>query len=205
MTKVSIIKAALVAMTLVLTITSCRDRVQESAHTDNVVVKDSARLASPSANSELFVEVEKGVVLNKVKDIFRLLKSEYMYHGGSYDNDLFDKVFCSKSWNKLLLAVRCKEEQSGTLCFEINHWSMTRYSGSMPSYDEFNVENIDLLSPVKRATVAFTVYENDTYTPARIDLVYEDGQWVIDNFHNLKFMIDMRSALWNFVANSQAI
>jgi len=110
-------------------------------------------------------------------------------------------MFCSKSWNKLLLAVRCKEEQSGTLFFEINHWSMTRYSGVLLSFDEFEVEHVDLLSDVKRASVTFTVYEADTYTPARIDLVFEDGRWVIDNFHNLKYMIDVRNAMWNYVAN----
>jgi len=147
------------------------------------------------------MEAEKGIVLDRVKDIYRLLKSEYMYHGGSYENEIFDKMFCSKSWNKLLLAVRCKEEQSGTLFFEINHWSMTRYSGVLLSFDEFEVEHVDLLSDVKRASVTFTVYEADTYTPARIDLVFEDGRWVIDNFHNLKYMIDVRNAMWNYVAN----
>ena len=82
---------------------------------------------------------------------------------------------------------------------------MTRYSGTLPSFDEFEVEYVDLLSPVKRASVAFTVYEDDTYTPARVDLVYEDGRWVIDNFHNLKYMIDVRSAMWNYVAHPYII
>lgn len=192
---------ALAAFVLALTTTSCRDRGQMVTG-DTHVVSDSAKLASTGAiNSEMHMEAEKGIVLDRVKDIYRLLKSEYMYHGGSYENEIFDKMFCSKSWNKLLLAVRCKEEQSGTLFFEINHWSMTRYSGVLLSFDEFEVEHVDLLSDVKRASVTFTVYEADTYTPARIDLVFEDGRWVIDNFHNLKYMIDVRNAMWNYVAN----
>lgn len=192
---------ALAAFVLALTMASCRDRGQMVTG-DTHVVSDSAKLASTGAiNSEMRMEAEKSVVLDRVKDIYRLLKSEYMYHGGSYENEIFDKMFCSKSWNKLLLAVRCKEEQSGTLFFEINHWSMTRYSGVLLSFDEFEVEHVDLLSDVKRASVTFTVYEADTYTPARIDLVFEDGRWVIDNFHNLKYMIDVRNAMWNYVAN----
>lgn len=192
---------ALAAFVLALTTTSCRDRGQMVTG-DTHVVSDSVKLASTGAiNSEMRMEAKKGIVLDRVKDIYRLLKSEYMYHGGSYENEIFDKMFCSKSWNKLLLAVRCKEEQSGTLFFEINHWSMTRYSGVLLSFDEFEVEHVDLLSDVKRASVTFTVYEADTYTPARIDLVFEDGRWVIDNFHNLKYMIDVRNAMWNYVAN----
>ena len=128
-----------------------------------------------------------------------------MYRGGSCENELFDKAFCSKSWNKLLMAVHRKEEQTGTLFFEINHWSMLRYSGVQLSFDEFEVEHVDLFSPVKRASVTFTVYEADTYTPARIDLIYEDGRWVIDNFHNLKYGIDVRNAMWNYLANPNNI
>ena len=133
------------------------------------------------------------------------IKSDYMLHGGSYENELFDKAFCSKSWNKLLMAVRCKEEQTGSLFFEMNHWSMTRYSGVLLSFDEFEVESLDLFSDVKRATVTFTVYESDTYTPARIYLVYEDGRWMIDDFRNLKYMIDVRNAMWDYIAKPDMI
>lgn len=193
---------AFAALMLVSTMTSCSDCGQTEAQDESVVASSSEELDLPNAmNSEMRLEAEKGIVLNRVKDIYRFVKADYMLHGGSSENELFDKVFCSKSWNKLLMAVRCKEEQTGTLFFEINHWSMTRYSGVLLSYDEFEVESIDLLSEVKRATVTFTVYESDTYTPARIYLVYEDGRWMIDNFQNLKYMINVRNAMWNYIAN----
>jgi len=49
--------------------------------------------------------------------------------------------------------------------------------------------------------VSFTVYEATTYVPARIDLVFEEGRWVIDNFHNLKYMTDFRESMWDFLRN----
>jgi hypothetical protein len=193
------------AMTLVLTATSCRERAHEPAQAATVV-KDTARLVTPdSLNSEMRAQIERGVILNQVHNVYRLLRSEYMYRGGSCENELFDKAFCSKSWNKLLMAVRCKEEQTGSLFFEMNHWSMTRYSGVLLSFDEFEVESLDLFSDVKRATVTFTVYESDTYTPARIYLVYEDGRWMIDDFRNLKYMIDVRNAMWDYIAKPDMI
>ena len=75
---------------------------------------------------------------------------------------------------------------------------MTRYSGVIVNFDEFELTSMSL-EPEKRATVDFTVYEADTYTPASIDLVYEDGRWVIDDFHNLKYMLDVRNCMWDFL------
>ena len=49
------------------------------------------------------------------------------------------------------------------------------------------------------ATVAFTVYEQDTWEPAQIDLVFEDGEWKIDNFYQMKYRIDLRTAMWDYL------
>ena len=48
----------------------------------------------------------------------------------------------------------------------------------------------------------FTVYEMYTYCPARIDMVYEDGRWVIDNFYDKKFMVDVRSSMQQYIATN---
>lgn len=152
------------------------------------------------ANSEVRLELERQVVLNRVKDIFRYVKSDYVLYGPAAENELLDKIFCSKSWNELLMDVRRKEAATGTLFFEINYWTMTRDPGTI-SFDEFEVTSLNLHGE-KSASVSYTVYEADAYNPARIDLVYEDGKWVIDNFHHMKYMLDMRSCMWNYIANT---
>ena len=45
------------------------------------------------------------------------------------------------------------------------------------------------------------VYDSDSYTPARIELVYEDGNWKIDNFYHLKYMLNMRSMMSQYLGN----
>ena len=97
------------------------------------------------------------------------------------------------------MAVRCKEEETGTLFFEIDRWSMLRYPGSFVSFEEFEVRDLWIDGNQKRASVSFVVYDDDTYTPARIDLVYEDNRWLIDDFHNLRYMLDLRSCMWNYL------
>ena len=202
LSKLGIIKTAFWGMMLAVLTTGCHDRSNQSNQTVTTVEEDTVSLVTPdSLTSEMSEEAERGVVLSQVKNIYRLLRAEYMIRGGSYENELFDKVFCSKSWNNLLMTVRYKEEQTGTLFFEIDHWSMTRYSGTLPSFDEFEVDSYWSEGKEKRASVTFVVYGSDSYTPARIDLVYEDNRWVIDNFYNLRYMLDVRNSMWNYLAN----
>ena len=67
------------------------------------------------------------------------------------------------------------------------------------NFDEFEVKNIVISDNEMRAQVDFTVYEPNNYIPARIELVYEDGQWKIDNFYRLKYMFNMRERMWQFL------
>jgi hypothetical protein len=121
--------------------------------------------------------------------------------GGSVDSDLLDLSFCSKSWNKLLMAVRSKEHNTGTLFFEVNKWTMA-YESGLVDFDEFEVSDLTIGPDNERtATVTFMVYDSDSYTPARIELVYEDGNWKIDNFYHLKYMLNMRSMMSQYLGN----
>ncbi|MBO7539167.1 MAG: hypothetical protein J6T44_07775 [Prevotella sp.] len=152
-------------------------------------------------SSEVSAMIERGVVLEQVKTIYSIIKKECTYLGGSTDNDLLDKAFCSKSWNQLLMAVRRQEYLTNTLFFEVNHWTMS-HDTNLVNFEEFEVRNCVFTADEKRAQVDFTVYEAETYTPARIELVYEDGQWKIDNFYHLKYMFNMRERMWEYLDNS---
>ena len=193
----NLIKASLLGLMVIMLAASCQRASQVKSETtpDVVAVTDTI-----IQNSEMQYALERAAVLERVKGIYSVIHSDYMSQGGVFDSELFDKAYCSKSWNQLLMAIRCKEEQNNRMFFEINHWSMTRYSGIVVDFDEFEVATLSL-EPEKRATVNFTVYEPDTYTPASIDLVYEDGRWMIDDFHNLKYMLDVKDSMWDFLVS----
>ena len=193
----NIIKAPLLGLMVIILAASCQRASQVKSETtpDVVAVTDTI-----IQNSEMQYALERAAVLERVKGIYSVIHTDYMSQGGVFDNELFDKAYCSKSWNQLLMAIRCKEEQNNRMFFEINHWSMTRYSGIVVDFDEFEVATLSL-EPEKRATVNFTVYEPDTYTPASIDLVFEDGRWMIDDFHNLKYMLDVKDSMWDFLVS----
>jgi hypothetical protein len=158
-------------------------------------------MATPdSVTSEMALQLEREALLERVRAMYTLVKHECIYLGGSVDNDMLDKSFCSKSWNKLLMAVRSKEHNTGTLFFEVNKWTMT-YDSDLVSFDEFEVQELNMDTDEMTATVNFTVYASDTYTPARIELVYEDGNWKIDNFYHLKYGLNLRSQMWDYLGN----
>ena len=169
------------------------------ADSTQIILKDTMLL-----NSEMNVTVESGIVLEHVRWIYNMVKSESMNLGGSVENDLLDRAYCSKSWNKLLAEVRRKEFRTYNLFSEVNHWTMA-YDTNLVSFDEFEVRNCYIGPNNERtASVLFTVYTSDTYMPVRIDLVYEDGQWKIDNFHNLKYMLNLKESMWNFVHSNRS-
>ena len=169
----------------------------ENKADDNLIV-DTVVTSSDTLYTEVRMMVDREVVLARVKDIYSLIKSDFAAHGGAYDSELYDRSFCSKSWNKLLMNVRSKEARTNNLFSEINYWSMTRESGVIVSFDEFVVTNMYCGSELT-ASVNFMVYESDKYTPARVDLIFEDGRWVIDNFYNLRYMIDVKNSMWDFL------
>ena len=168
---------------------------------DEQIVEQVSMMATPdSLTSEMALQLEREALLERVRAMYTLVKHECIYLGGSVDNDMLDKSFCSKSWNKLLMAVRSKEHNTGTLFFEVNKWTMA-YDSDLVSFDEFEVQDLNMDANEMTATVNFTVYASDTYTPARIELVYEDGNWKIDNFYHLKYGLNLRSQMWDYLGN----
>lgn len=171
----------------------------EGSSTNEKILKDTVK--SDSIVSEMALAIERQVVLERVRSIYGLIKQECTYLGGSVDNDWLDKSFCSKRWNDLLMAVRRKEFQTNSLFFEVNRWTMT-YDSNLISFDEFEVEDC-FIGPnnEKTATVNFTVFASDTYTPVRLELVYEDGQWKIDNFYHMKYMLNLRQCMYRYIGS----
>lgn len=184
------------AITLVMV--SCQSESNPQAQNlSNELLGMDTVTVSDTLNTEVKMKMEAAVVKDRVEGIYKIVKSLYMAHGGVMENEILDRCYCSKSWNKLLMAVRKKEHQTNTLFFDIDHWSMTRKPG-MVTFDEFEVFSLNLGEEMT-ASVTFTVYENDTYTPAYVDLVYEDGRWVIDNFHDMKYMQDARQSMERYL------
>ena len=152
-----------------------------------------------SLNLEVKLRIESEQVKERVENIFRIVRAEAQSTGWTIHGELLDMCYCTESWNRLLLAVHSKEEEESiSTFFDIDYWCMTRDPG-LVTFDKFVVTSLNL-GPRMTASVAYTVYSYDTYTPAEVDLVFEKGQWRIDNFHNYRYMINLKQSMRQFVA-----
>ena len=194
------IKALVLAVPFVLM--GCQDGNKQavSEETNTAVVADTI-VSTDTLYSEVQLKHEAEVVKDRVEGIFRIVKANEL-NGCLSRGEILDRSYCSESWNRLLLAVHNKEEQSCTAFFDIDYWTMVREPGVV-SFDEFVVTSLTIGEEM-RATVAYTVYGLETYTPAQVDLVFEKGKWVIDNFHNLRYMLDVRSSMKKFLASTMS-
>lgn len=190
---------ALFTLVMPLAMTSCSDNeisprqegITAALYKDTVLITDTL-------NSELKLMAERQIVVERVRDIFGMVRDYQLKSGALSPGDLFDKTFCSKSWNKMLMAMRNKEYQTNTLFFEIDHWKMSREVG-LVTFDEFECTRLAVDDTRKYATVDFLVYELDNYAPARVDMVYEDGRWVIDNFYDMRFGVNIRNSMAEYI------
>jgi hypothetical protein len=69
------------------------------------------------------------------------------------------------------------------------------------TFDDFEVTRVTISDDRKTASVDYVTYELDAYNPARIDLVFEDGRWVIDNFYDMRNMLNVRQSMRDYLRN----
>lgn len=154
-------------------------------------------------NLEVQMALEQSVVLDRVKVIFKLVEKDQHSLEGLVESGLCDKMYCSKSWNDLLAAVREKERVTCSPGFEVDYWYMTRFPDFV-SFDDFQVTRM-MIDDKKTASVSFVVYDSYEEIPARVDLVYEDGRWLIDNFYQLRGMVNLKHSMWHYLQEIDVI
>lgn len=197
-----IMTLGLFALTLLMTGCNRSQDAGKGENSNTMVIVDTTK--AMKVDPEVQMALESGIVLDQVKNIFRVVSEDQRSLGGFVMSGLCDKAFCSKSWNKLLMAVQRKEFLTGTLFFELDYWTMTR-DPELVMFEEFEVTQLTIDDNKKSASVSFVVYESSTYVPARVDLVFEDGRWVIDNFHDLRYMLNLRHCMWNYLNHDIAL
>lgn len=196
MKKNRLINSTITMFTLLLMFSGCQ-RGSNNDKTNQIVAKDTTKTIIQK-NSEIQMEMERAIVLDRVKNIFRVVSEDQRSMSGFVMSGLCDRAFCSKSWNELMMAVQRKEYLTSTLFFELDYWTMTR-DPELVTFEEFEVTKLVMDEQGKSASVSFVVYEPDTYVPARVDLVFENGRWVIDNFYDLRYMLNLRHCMWNYL------
>lgn len=146
------------------------------------------------------VEEEVAALNSRIKEIYGAVEKAYSSDAALPTNSNLDVKYCSKAWRRTVSEVAAKQEETGDLCLDMDYWVMGQ------DYDNVKVTNYYLekimLEDAEYGTVAaFTlkIHNCGSVTPVRVDLIKENGKWVIDNFTDLKYNIDFRKMMQEYL------
>ena len=148
-----------------------------------------------------FVGLKHFIKLFNYPDFYKILRNSLILSGLKIVFTFPIPVILALMLDEVRIkSIKRKEYLTGTLFFEVDYWTMTRDPG-MVTFEDFEVTKLVMDEKEKSASVSFVVCEYNDDVPARVDLVYEDGRWVIDNFYDLRYMLNLRHCMWNYLNN----
>lgn len=116
------------------------------------------------------------MITKRVKEIYNA------YINSDEDERTLDETYCSDEWQDIVEDVEnndLRNHQGEVGFFDWNYWTQAQDSGNM------SVSNLKVAElTVDSATVEMILHNLGTKTPMQLRLIFEDGEWVIDDFIN---------------------
>lgn len=141
-------------------------------------------------------------VVHRVNDIY---EGVFDYYGkvfitstlSSLDN--IDSLYCSADWNAWVSRVHdfdCKHEDDGMMgFFDADYWIMGQDWQDLSISDIRVIDLTDLA-----ATVELNLHNCGSTIPVRLEMVMEDGLWRIDNFIDIKYDLNWKASMKEYLA-----
>ena len=141
-------------------------------------------------------------VTNRVYEIYSMVYTIYnAWASGDttvhlYDYD-FESEYCSRDWNNLVARVNeydNSHEEIEMGFFDADYWVMGQDAQDL---------SISEVSVVKfqgdKAVVEFDRENCGSTSRIRLEMVYEDGEWKIDNFIDLQYELNWKENMKNYL------
>ena len=156
---------------------------------DDVVLTDST-------DTDTLVHADPTVIEERVKYIYEAVRRAFPeIHDISPSTDSLDMAFCSSQWQAIVAMVNTKDAESlgGTGFFESDYWIMGQ------DWDKISVSNVKAnLKDDTHADVTFDLH-NITTTKVKLQMVFERGEWMVDNFINLTNNFDWKKGMTKYM------
>ena len=108
----------------------------------------------------------------------------------------FDSLYCSEEWNDLVSKVNKYDEEhnpDGIGFFDFDYWIMGQDFQDMSFHDVKVISMND-----NEATVSLTLV-NFSDIKLKLSMVYERGDWYIDNFENLSMEFELKNSMKEYL------
>lgn len=133
------------------------------------------------------------VIVSRVNDIYKAVAEAYPeINDITPSNDQLDQQFCTAEWQGLVAMVNEKDAsdvaQEGF--FEADYWIMAQDWGEI-SISDVSAEVKD----DEHATATFTLHNLGHATKVRLDMRFENGEWLIANFIDESHKTDFKKGM----------
>ena len=185
-------KQMLAMLLLVAAMLSCNSAGKQSA--ENETKPAGLMMKEPTEAEQREIKAD---VMARVAEIYSLVEAAYRSTADMGPDVDIDREFCTRSWCDLRDKVLEKQRRTEYLCLDMDYWVMGQ------DVDRFYADSFEFVgfdeADKGRVIVSLKVHNMDSETPVELELVRSDGEWRIDNFKDLKYDIDFRVMMEDYM------
>lgn len=147
--------------------------------------------------------LDTAALVQRVTDIYEVALKQYndMDAHGSAENLInLDSLFCSDDWSSWVKRVNAYDRQaeSGMGFFEADYWIMGQ------DWNDLNVTDIRVTAMTdSTATVELNLHNCGNVTAVRLEMLFENGAWNIDNFIDVTNDFDWKAGMKEYMSDNK--
>lgn len=193
-------KKLLILFAFMLLITSCGKKTPSSSSPEGTSSEQSQASASSDNTSNPKERKNKEYILARVNAIYQNVFTESYGEDSDLNNQDVpspEEKYCSKDWNDLLDKVSDYDNTNSPDkmgFFDADYWIMGQDSGNL-SISDVEVTKMD----ENDATVELTLHNLGSNTRVRLDMVFERGNWYIDNFIDIDNSFNWKKEMEDYI------
>ena len=152
----------------------------------------------------VYVPTEEEVgqyALETVQEVYEAVGQAYSSEDWQTQSNELDKKFCSKDWNATVKAVIEKDNQNPDEMgfFDADYWVMGQDFSKKIYATDLNLEKLLMDDTPWEAAVTLKLH-NFSEIPVRVNLIYEGGEWKVDDLTDLSNDLDWKKSMKEYLA-----
>ena len=195
MKKLTFIMMAMTAITFV----ACGNKT--TGNNDNGDEDSVFMLDGPGSVYEPTEEEVGQYALETVQEVYEAVGQAYSSEDWQTQSNELDKEYCSKDWNATVKAVIEKDNQTPDEMgfFDADYWVMGQDFSKKIYATDLNLEKLLMDDTPWEAAVTLKLH-NFSEIPVRVNLIYEGGEWKVDDLTDLSNDLDWKKSMKEYLA-----
>lgn len=195
MKKLTFIMMAMTAITFV----ACGNKT--TGNNDNGDEDSVFMLDGPGSVYEPTEEEVGQYALETVQEVYEAVGQAYSSEDWQTQSNELDKEYCSKDWNATVKSVIEKDNQTPDEMgfFDADYWVMGQDFSKKIYATDLNLEKLLMDDTPWEAAVTLKLH-NFSEIPVRVNLIYEGGEWKVDDLTDLSNDLDWKKSMKEYLA-----